>query len=63
MMSTVAPLAITVDEYARFRSDGFLIVRGVLAPAEVQELLDHSASLPEVASAAHPHAPPAAGDP
>jgi phytanoyl-CoA hydroxylase len=32
---------VTVEEYVRFREDGFLIVRGVLAPEEVQELLDH----------------------
>jgi phytanoyl-CoA hydroxylase len=32
---------VTVEQYVRFREDGFLIVRGVLAPEEVQELLDH----------------------
>jgi phytanoyl-CoA hydroxylase len=32
---------VTIDEYVRFREDGFLIVRAVLAPHEVQELLDH----------------------
>jgi phytanoyl-CoA hydroxylase len=42
MASTAAPSrAVTVDEYVRFRSDGFLIVRGLVAPAEVQELRDH----------------------
>jgi phytanoyl-CoA hydroxylase len=46
-MSTSAPFApvggyaVSVDEYVRFRSDGFLIVRGLVPPAEVQELLDH----------------------
>jgi phytanoyl-CoA hydroxylase len=46
-MSTSAPIApvggyaVSVDEYVRFRSDGFLIVRGLVSPAEVQELLDH----------------------
>jgi chlorinating enzyme len=46
-MSTSAPIVassgypVTVDDYVRFRSDGFLIVRGLIAPAEVQELLDH----------------------
>jgi phytanoyl-CoA hydroxylase len=46
-MSTSAPTepatgyAATVDEYVRFRADGFLILRGLLSPAEVQELLDH----------------------
>ena len=37
--------AVTIDEYVRFREDGFLIVRGLLAPQEVQELLDHAAEL------------------
>jgi len=46
-MSTSAPpvarrdSAVTVEEYVRFRTDGFLIVRGLIAPTEVQELLDH----------------------
>jgi ectoine hydroxylase-related dioxygenase (phytanoyl-CoA dioxygenase family) len=33
--------SVTVDQYVRFREDGFLIVRGLLAGDEVQELLDH----------------------
>ena len=37
--------AVTVDEYVRFREDGFLIVRGVLAAGEVRELLDHADEL------------------
>jgi phytanoyl-CoA hydroxylase len=44
MMSTSAPkaaYAVSVDEYVRFHTDGFLIVRGLVAPDEVQELLDH----------------------
>jgi phytanoyl-CoA hydroxylase len=32
---------ITIDQYVRFRERGYLIVRGVLAAPEVQELLDH----------------------
>jgi phytanoyl-CoA hydroxylase len=46
-MSTSAPIApasgyaVSVDEYVRFRTDGFLIVRGLVSPAEVRELLDH----------------------
>jgi phytanoyl-CoA hydroxylase len=32
---------VTVEEYVRFREDGFLIVRGLLAADEVHELLDH----------------------
>jgi phytanoyl-CoA hydroxylase len=38
---TVPPLPVTVDQYVRYREQGFLIVRGVLAADEVQELLDH----------------------
>jgi phytanoyl-CoA hydroxylase len=34
-------MSITVDQYVHFRSHGYLVVRGVLAPEEVQELLDH----------------------
>jgi ectoine hydroxylase-related dioxygenase (phytanoyl-CoA dioxygenase family) len=33
--------SVTVDQYVRFREDGFLIVRGLLETGEVQELLDH----------------------
>jgi Phytanoyl-CoA dioxygenase (PhyH) len=33
--------SVTVDQYVRFREDGFLIVRGLLEADEVQELLDH----------------------
>jgi ectoine hydroxylase-related dioxygenase (phytanoyl-CoA dioxygenase family) len=46
-MSTNAPTApaggyaVTVDEYVRFRADGFLIVRGLIAAQEVEELLAH----------------------
>jgi ectoine hydroxylase-related dioxygenase (phytanoyl-CoA dioxygenase family) len=36
---------ITIDQYRRFREDGFLIVRGVLDDAEVDELLDHGDEL------------------
>jgi phytanoyl-CoA hydroxylase len=31
---------VTIEEYVRFREDGFLIVRGLLAEDEVRELLD-----------------------
>jgi phytanoyl-CoA hydroxylase len=33
--------AVTIEKYVRFREDGFLIVRGLLAREEVGELLDH----------------------
>jgi phytanoyl-CoA hydroxylase len=36
-----ARYAVSVEEYVRFRTDGFLIVRGLVSPAEVRELLDH----------------------
>jgi phytanoyl-CoA hydroxylase len=32
---------VTIDEYVRFRQDGFLIVRGLIAQDEVEELTDH----------------------
>lgn len=33
--------AVTIEQYVRFREEGFLIVRGVLNAGEVRELLDH----------------------
>jgi phytanoyl-CoA hydroxylase len=42
MMSTTAPSRpVTIDDYVRFRRDGHLIVRGVVSPDEVGELLRH----------------------
>jgi hypothetical protein len=44
MVSISAPVdryTVSVDEYVRFRSEGFLIVRGLVATDEVQELLSH----------------------
>jgi len=32
---------VTIDEYVRFREQGFLIVRDLVAPDEVKELIDH----------------------
>jgi chlorinating enzyme len=49
-MSTSAPsappararsYAVTVDEYVRFRAEGFLVVRGLVAALELEELLRH----------------------
>jgi phytanoyl-CoA hydroxylase len=37
--------AVTVDEYVHFRQQGFLIVRGLLPPEDVQELLEHADEL------------------
>jgi ectoine hydroxylase-related dioxygenase (phytanoyl-CoA dioxygenase family) len=36
---------VSVDEYVRFHADGFLIVRGLLNPDEVEELRQHSEDL------------------
>ena len=36
---------VSVEEYVRFLVDGFLIVRGLVGPAEVRELLDHTEDL------------------
>ena len=32
---------VTVDEYVRFREEGFLIVRGLVDEDDVRELIDH----------------------
>lgn len=39
------PGPVTVEQYVHFQEQGFLIVRGLLAPGEVRELLDHVADL------------------
>ena len=36
---------VSVEEYSRFRRDGFLIVRGLVSPGEVAELRQHTADL------------------
>jgi phytanoyl-CoA hydroxylase len=50
MMSTSAPTLpqgpaaryeVSVEEYVRFRAEGFLIVRGLMGPDDVEELLQH----------------------
>src|SRR5215217_5372576 len=48
MMSTSAPATrpVTVDEYVRFRAEGHLIVRDLVAPDEVAELLRHVDEVP-----------------
>ncbi len=38
-------LPVTVEQYVRFRRDGFLVVRGVVSPAEVAELKRHTEDL------------------
>lgn len=39
------PYSVTVEEYAAFRRQGFLVVRGLLAPDEVAELRNHTEDL------------------
>ncbi len=41
MASIASQRPVTVDEYVSFRAEGHLIVRGLVAPHEVEELLDH----------------------
>src|SRR5690348_573375 len=36
---------LSVEEYIRFKRDGFLAVRGLVAPAEVEELRRHTEDL------------------
>jgi len=43
MMST----SVTVEQYRHFRSEGYLIVRGLVSPDELAELLDHMDELSE----------------
>jgi phytanoyl-CoA hydroxylase len=37
----ITTTSVTVEQYVHFREHGYLIVRGLVAPDEVQELLDH----------------------
>ena len=39
---------VTVEQYTRFRRDGYLIVRGLIERDEIDALLDHMAALPDV---------------
>jgi phytanoyl-CoA hydroxylase len=39
MDTTITP--VTVEQYVHYREHGYLIVRGLVAPGEVRELLDH----------------------
>jgi ectoine hydroxylase-related dioxygenase (phytanoyl-CoA dioxygenase family) len=36
---------VSVDEYRKFRSQGFLVVRGLVAPHEIEELRQHTEDL------------------
>jgi len=43
----VAPYRLSVEEYIRFRREGFLIIRGLVLPEHVQELAQHCDDLLE----------------
>src|SRR5438132_461639 len=38
-------LRVTTEQYAHFRRDGFLIVRNVVSPSEIEELRQHTEDL------------------
>ncbi len=40
-----APYLVSVDEYLFFRAKGFLVVRGLVSPGEIEELRQHTADL------------------
>jgi phytanoyl-CoA hydroxylase len=46
MISITAQRSVTVEDYVRYRADGYLIVRGLVARQEVEELLRHVDDLP-----------------
>ena len=39
------PYRVSVEEYAKFRRNGFLVVRGLVSPAEIMELRRHTEDL------------------
>src|SRR6476661_938652 len=43
--SSYPPYQVSVQEYVTFREQGFLVVRGLVAPTEVRELTDHMDNL------------------
>ena len=43
--SSYTPYQVSVREYVTFREQGFLVVRGLVAPEEVRELTDHMDNL------------------
>ena len=36
---------VSVDEYVRFREQGYLVVKGLVSPAEIAELVQHTENL------------------
>lgn len=41
----IEPYRVSVQEYVTFREQGYLVVRGLVSPTEVQELIDHTDNL------------------
>ncbi len=37
--------SVSVDEYTKFRRDGFLVVRGLVSPADIADLRRHTDDL------------------
>jgi hypothetical protein len=44
---SIEPYRVSVDEYLRYRREGFFVVRGLVLPEHVQELSDHCDDLIE----------------
>jgi hypothetical protein len=36
---------VTIDEYRQYRRDGYVVIRGLVPPADIQELKDHTEDL------------------
>jgi phytanoyl-CoA hydroxylase len=39
------PYKVSIDEYRRFRRDGYVVIPGLVPPADIQELKDHTEDL------------------
>ncbi|MFI5357736.1 MAG: phytanoyl-CoA dioxygenase family protein [Opitutales bacterium] len=39
------PYKVSIDEYRGFRRDGYVVIRGLVPPADIQELKDHTEDL------------------
>lgn len=40
-----SPYKVSIDEYRRYRRDGYVVIRGLVPPADIQELKDHTEDL------------------
>ena len=40
-----APYKVSIDEYRRYRRDGYVVIPGLVPPADIQELKDHTEDL------------------